>query len=777
MAGRGTGTRVAKTQFSFLCDWVGVDYSLAVTCRPRHPPPFSSHRLEMLRSIDRFIALVLLTIALVTILSCHPSRADDAEEARLGFVSLFDGKTFEGWHHEGNWVIQDGALYRQTRGGSLTYTAAEVPDDFELRFEWKVSEGCNSGVYYRPGQVEYQVLDNANSPYGENPRQSAASLFFCMAPDRDATLPHAHWNSGRILCQGTVIEHWLNGQRVVSFDYSDPRWKAEVDLLAIRGGDLTGRGGSLWLQDHGQDVWFRHLRWREIPESESLEANPDFRPMPVAGAGLANEQERVKRMFASRRDAAPRPNFVVIMADDLGWGDVGCYGHGPIATPNIDSLATEGVRFTDAHSPATICSPTRYGLMTGTDPCRRYHTSHVLFNGEPLMIREGQATVASILDETGYRTGVVGKWHLGLGDTFPRNLASPGRGPGQVGFRFSFIVPDGHNMLPKYYLANGQPYGDATDLPYPSRLTVIDRLGYKLLEHRPQTDWPDHRKDAQIGSTLAEQAIAFIESAARDETPFFLYLPTCAIHTPHEPDERFRGKSRVGAHGDFVIEFDWLVGEVSACLQRLGLTDDTLLIVTSDNGGLPGARKLGHNASGPWSGFKGSALEGGHRVPLIARWPNRIAAATTSDALVSLTDLTATATTLAGGFLSPFDALDSYDQSPLLLGQTNNVRRSLMVTTRGCNEMVLRQGAHKLTYHTESKDATYVNLAQNPSETASSDSPDKGRVRAMLEEFHAYFANGASRPGAIARGMTVAALLSQREERNGFITQQVSPSP
>ena len=160
------------------------------------------------------------------------SALEPAEEG-LGFVSLFDGKTFAGWEHAGNWVIEDGAFYRKAKGGSLTYTTATVPDDFELRFEWKVSKGCNSGVYYRPGQVEYQILDNVGSPYGENARQAAASIFFCMAPKKDVTRPVGKWNTARILCKNTVIEHWLNGERVLSFDYTSPKWAEYVNFLAF----------------------------------------------------------------------------------------------------------------------------------------------------------------------------------------------------------------------------------------------------------------------------------------------------------------------------------------------------------------------------------------------------------------------------------------------------------------------------------------------------------------------------------------------------------------
>lgn len=213
--------------------------------------------------------------------------------------NLFDGKSFTDWEHAGNWVIEDGAFYRKEDGGPLTYTKAWVPDDFELRFEWKVSQACNSGVYYRPGQYEYQILDNVHSSYGANPRQSAGSLFFGMAPSHDATKPFGQWNTGRVKCKGTVIEHWVNGERVLSFDYTDPRWSHQVELLNLRGADLDARGGTLWLQDHGQPVWFRNLHWREIPTGETVRADPNFQPMPVTGEALKQEQERVERMRAA----------------------------------------------------------------------------------------------------------------------------------------------------------------------------------------------------------------------------------------------------------------------------------------------------------------------------------------------------------------------------------------------------------------------------------------------------------------------------------------------
>ena len=221
------------------------------------------------------------------------------DEQRLGFQLLFDGQTDTGWRHNGNWVVRGGTLYRKQRGGDVTYTVARVPDDFELRFEFKVSKGCNSGVYYRPGQYEYQVLDDANSPWGENPRQSNASLFFCMAPSKDVTRPYGQWNEGRIVCKGTVIQHWLNGEKVIDFDYTDPRWADQVEMLRIRGADLDARGAFLRLQDHGDDVWFRSLRWREIPPEEELQRS-ELTPLPIPEEARRKELERVERMRKQR---------------------------------------------------------------------------------------------------------------------------------------------------------------------------------------------------------------------------------------------------------------------------------------------------------------------------------------------------------------------------------------------------------------------------------------------------------------------------------------------
>ncbi|QDU38467.1 hypothetical protein Mal4_27950 [Maioricimonas rarisocia] len=253
-------------------------------------------------------ALPLLVLSFVLSLPSlqagEPNRLS-AEEKQQGFTLLFDGTNLDGWKQSSNWSVEDGVITRRDRGGSLVFTEAKVPDDFELRFEWKVGEGSNSGVYYRPGQYEYQILDNKRHADGKNPRTSAASLYFCMAPSHDATRPAGEWNTGRIVCKGTVIQHWLNGEKVIDFDYTDPKWEFNVDLLNKRGADLTARGANLSLQDHGDPVWYRSIRWRELPDDFELDRSP-VGPAKIPADVLEAERQKLERILENRRRAAQR---------------------------------------------------------------------------------------------------------------------------------------------------------------------------------------------------------------------------------------------------------------------------------------------------------------------------------------------------------------------------------------------------------------------------------------------------------------------------------------
>lgn len=221
-------------------------------------------------------------------------------EKQAGFKLLFNGQSLKGWQHNGNWTVSDGAITRTDRGGSLTHTAYKVPDDFELRFQWRVAKGSNSGVYYRPGQYEYQILDNQVHVDGKNPRTSAASLYFCMAPSHDATRPVGQWNDGRVICKGTVVQHWLNGKMVINFDYGDPRWAFNVKLLKLRGADLTARGANLFFQDHGDPVWYRSVRMRALAEKDRLDATR-VEPAEISAEVLAAEKKKLEGILQRRK--------------------------------------------------------------------------------------------------------------------------------------------------------------------------------------------------------------------------------------------------------------------------------------------------------------------------------------------------------------------------------------------------------------------------------------------------------------------------------------------
>jgi hypothetical protein len=260
--------------------------------------------MHMTRHLPVFAVIVTLISFVNSSSADDPNKLTD-EEKKAGFELLFNGNDLEGWKQGGNWVVEKGVIGRTGRGGSLTYTANKVPDDFELRFEWKVAKGSNSGVYYRPGQYEYQILDNDVHADGKNPRTSAASVYFCMAPSRDATKPVGQWNTGRIICQGSVIQHWLNGEKVIDFDYKDPKWAWNVDLLMKRGGDLAARGAFLHLQDHGDPVWYRGLKLRELSDDEKLGRTP-ITPQEIPEDVLKAEKEKLERIVRTRQERAKR---------------------------------------------------------------------------------------------------------------------------------------------------------------------------------------------------------------------------------------------------------------------------------------------------------------------------------------------------------------------------------------------------------------------------------------------------------------------------------------
>lgn len=252
------------------------------------------------------IFLIALAFAAIPVQAAENPNALTKAEKKAGFELLFDGKDLTGWEHKGNWKVDaDGVITREGKGGSLVYKTRPIPDDFELRFEWKVGKGSNSGVYYRPSQYEYQILDNGVHADGHNPRTSAASLYFCMQPSHDATKPVGEWNTGRVVCKGAVVQHWLNGEKVVDFDYEDPRWAFNVDLLQKRGGDLTARGAHLSLQDHGDPVWYRGIKLRALGPDDAIDLSP-VTPAEIAPEVLAAEQKKLEGIIARREAAAEK---------------------------------------------------------------------------------------------------------------------------------------------------------------------------------------------------------------------------------------------------------------------------------------------------------------------------------------------------------------------------------------------------------------------------------------------------------------------------------------
>ena len=343
--------------------------------------------------------------------------------------------------------------------------------------------------------------------------------------------------------------------------------------------------------------------------------------------------------------AKPRPNIVILLADDLGYGDVGCYGATKIRTPRMDRLAQEGVRFSDAHAVAAVCNPSRYSILSGT---YLWHAKRK--NDYSLYFHDGQITLPGLLKSAGYRTAALGKWHNGFGrhgDPDWNGELKPG--PLEIGFDYFFGTPRSHNEPPLVFVENHRVVGlDPAD---PIR---IDKTkgphGQMLGGVRAQAARPDE----QIDFILADKAAAFFAEQAED-TPFFLYLAFAAPHVPINPAPEFRGKSQVSLYGDYVQQLDHCTGRVLDALDQHGLAQNTLVILTSDNGAVltRDALAVGHRANGGLLGQKTDAWEGGHRVPLIARWPGRIPADSERKALFTQVDLMATLAEAAGVPLPP----------------------------------------------------------------------------------------------------------------------------
>lgn len=366
------------------------------------------------------------------------------------------------------------------------------------------------------------------------------------------------------------------------------------------------------------------------------------------------------------------PNIVFILADDMGYGDPAVYNaDSKIPTPYMDQIANEGIRFTDAHSPSGVCTPTRYGLLTGRYSWRTRLKKGVTRGYSANLIDTTRTTLATLLKKEGYHTAVIGKWHLGLGSEEPLDYSgtlSPG--PRAHEFDYYFGIPASLDMIPYVYVENEQVVELPTDSVGPS--------GYEYggPYWRPGPIAPSF-KHIDVLPDITEKAVTYIDERASDADtpPFFLYFPLPAPHTPWLPTDEFIGTSSAGEYGDFTVQVDHTVGQVLEALERNGFTDNTLIIVASDNGSFwiqEDIDRYDHLSNLDLRGIKADIHEGGHRVPLIARWPGTIPAGSVNDDIVSLTDFLATFADILDIDLADNEGEDSYSLFPIMQDASNS---------------------------------------------------------------------------------------------------------
>ncbi len=396
-----------------------------------------------------------------------------------------------------------------------------------------------------------------------------------------------------------------------------------------------------------------------------------------------------------------QPNVIFIMADDIGYGDLSCYGAELVNTPNLDKLAEEGRAFTDAHSACSVSTPSRYSMLTGQYPSRGTDRREnpgagiwaPLRLNAPLIVETDLMTVPKVMQRQGYKTACIGKWHLGFGDTEPTNWnkdLSPG--PNAVGFDYYFGIPHVTSSPPYVFVRNNKVVGldpndpillKTPDNPAPlAKTQIYPNKGKNKFTGGAKAH--SLYKDNEMGIKMAEESVDWIKK--NKNNPFFLYLATPHIHHPFTPADRFIGSSKAGIYGDYIQELDWVVGEVMNCLKEQGIDKNTLVIFTSDNGGMfnnagQAARDLGHKQNGDLLGFKFDVWEGGHSVPFIARWRGKIKAGTTSDQLISNVDLLSTMAALTGYEMQDGDGVDSYNMLEALTGNPKEMLRKEFIYT------------------------------------------------------------------------------------------------
>ncbi len=498
-------------------------------------------------------------------------------------------------------------------------------------------------------------------------------------------------------------------------------------------------------------------------------------------------------MLGCHAVAAGKPNIIVIMADDLGYGDVSAYGATAFKTPHIDRLAAEGLRFTSGYCSASTCTPTRYSFLTGSYAFRRKGTGIAPPNGK-LTVPQNALTIADLARKAGYRTAVIGKWHLGLGgEDGPNWNGEIKPGPLEIGFDYGFLLPTTNDRVPQVYLENhrvvdldpndplwvgdGKPGEDhPTGITHRDTLKMdwshghngtihngISRIGFYTGGHAARF------RDEDLADKWIEKSIEWID--ANRHTPFFLFFASHDLHVPRMPHERFQGATGLGYRADAIVQLDWCVGELMKALDRFGLAENTLVVFCSDNGPVMDdgykdfalEKRGSHRAAGPYRGGKYSVYEGGTRTPFITRWKGRIEPGV-SDEIVCTIDLPASFAALTGTPLAPDACLDSFDVSEALLGTRGaKGREHLIQQDNGqAGNFGFRVGNWKLIRH-DSRSARNLiveqalantpvpqfqlyDLARDPSEQSDVLAQYPQIAEKLKERLASYIAAGRSRP-------------------------------
>jgi len=464
------------------------------------------------------------------------------------------------------------------------------------------------------------------------------------------------------------------------------------------------------------------------------------------------------------------PNIIYILCDDLGYGDIKCLNpDGKIATPNVDKLAAGGMIFTDAHSGSSVCTPTRYGIMTGRYSWRSRLQSGVLGGYSPRLIAPGRMTVASMLKQNGYSTACFGKWHLGMdwaqaGGAKPSDaIANADKtdfskptvgGPADCGFDYYYGISASLDMPPYVFIENNRAVSIPTEITTEGGRKGLTAKDFKAVDVLP---------------TLARKALEYIDQNAGKAAPFFVYMPLNSPHTPIVPSAEWKGKSSLGNYGDFVMETDWAVGEVMKALERNGIADKTLVIFTSDNGCSPAAgitklEEKGHHPNYIFRGHKADIWDGGHRIPFICRWPGKIKAGSKSDQLTCLTDLMATSAEIAGAKLPDNAGEDSVSMFPAMTGTDKGPLREAVVHHSIEGKFSIRQGQWKLELCPGSggwsapkdgearknklPDVQLYDMAGDVGEKVNIQDKHEDIVKRLTELLEKYVAEGRSTPGA-----------------------------